>query len=78
MSVRGIVRVSKFTAVFPDFRGLSLAAKAAADLRRLIPTMATEGGQSNNTDCDWLIRSEAGDTMFSQGRESEVSLPLDS
>lgn len=65
LSVREIVRVSKFAGVFPVFRGLSLAANAAADLRRLMPTMATEGGRSSNTIGDWLIRSEAGSAMFS-------------
>ena len=38
-SVLGIVLVSKFDTLFPDFRGLSLAAKAAADRRTLIPTI---------------------------------------
>lgn len=65
--------MSKFAALFPDFKGLSLAAKAAADLRRLMPTMATEGRRANNTTCDWLMMSEAGASMFSQGGVSEVS-----
>lgn len=41
LSVRGIVRVSKFTVLFPGFKGPSLPAKAAADRRTLIPTIAT-------------------------------------
>uniref|UniRef100_A0AAQ6IQG9 Large ribosomal subunit protein uL29m n=1 Tax=Anabas testudineus TaxID=64144 RepID=A0AAQ6IQG9_ANATE len=42
-----------------------------------MPTMTTEGGQANNTDCDWLKRSEAGAAMFSQGRVDEVSFMFD-
>ncbi len=56
LSVRGIVRVSKFTALFPDLRGLSLAAKAAADLRTLIPTIATVGRRFNNTSSESLMK----------------------
>lgn len=56
LSVRGIVRVSKFAALFPDFRGPSLAAKAAADLRTLIPTIATVGRRLNNTLSDSLMK----------------------
>lgn len=41
LSVRGIVRVSKFIVLFPGFREPSLPAKAAADRRTLIPTIAT-------------------------------------
>lgn len=61
LSVRGIVRVSKFAALFPDFRGLSLAAKAAADLRTLTnPTIATVGRRFNNTISDWLMKERSG------------------
>lgn len=56
LSVRGIARVSKFTALFPGFRGLSLAAKAAADLRTLIPTIATVGRRLNNVFSDSLVK----------------------
>lgn len=55
LSVRGIARVSKLAAVFPDFRGLSLAAKAATDLRTLVPTIVTLGGRPSNTNCDWPL-----------------------
>lgn len=41
LSVRGIVRVSKFTVLFPGFKVPSLPAKAAAERRTLIPTIAT-------------------------------------
>lgn len=60
LSVRGNFRVSKFAALFPDFRGLSLAAKAAADLRTLIPTIATVGRRFNNTISDWLMKERSG------------------
>lgn len=54
LSVRGIARVSKFGALFPNFRGLSLAAIAAADLRTLIPTIAMMGVRLNNAFSDLL------------------------
>lgn len=62
-----MVRVSKFAALFPDFRGLSLAAKAAADLRTLIPTIATVGRRVNNTLSDWFVKSEAETAIFEKG-----------
>lgn len=54
LSVFGIALVSKLAAFFPDFRGLSLAAKAAADLRTLMPTILTVGKRERRTNNDKL------------------------
>lgn len=59
LSVRCAVLLSKFTTEFPDFRGFSLAAKAAADRRTLMPTIATEGKQIGRRLCDWLDHVES-------------------
>lgn len=67
LSVRGMARVSKFGALFPNFRGLSLAAIAAADLRTLIPTIATAGRQRNNAVSDWLTKTKRKQTYFVEG-----------
>lgn len=67
LSVRGIARVSKFGALFPNFRGLSLAAIAAADLTTLIPTIATMGGQLNNAFSDSLTKWLSGNRHICRG-----------
>lgn len=64
LSVLGIVLLSKFAAVFPDFKGLSLAANAAADLRTLMPTIASVGTRGNNAVSDWLMKVWSGKRHF--------------
>lgn len=39
----------------PHFKGLSLAAKAAADRRTLMPTIATVGSLPLERRCDWFL-----------------------